>query len=65
MSAYQEHRRLTSVERRYLFDVHKLSILIDCLWFYERGSGDHFYERDKIEWLDSLGRDAYREAVVE
>lgn len=65
VSAYQEHRRLTAVERRYLFDVYKLSILIDCLWFYERGSGDHFYEQDKIEWLDSLGRDAYREAVVE
>lgn len=61
--AYQEVRPLSNLERHYLLDVHKLSILFDCIWFFSRGSADDFYERRKIEHLDALGRNRYEHAL--
>jgi homoserine kinase len=60
---YHTHRPLDSVERHHLFDVHKLGILFDCIWFFSRGSADDFYEKRKIEYLDDLGRDGYTDAL--
>jgi homoserine kinase type II len=57
VAEYMKHRPLTPVEKRHLFDVYKLSILIDCVWFFERGEVDDFYEKRKIDYLDSLGRE--------
>ncbi|MEM7034422.1 MAG: homoserine kinase [Chloroflexota bacterium] len=56
---YQQHRTLTHEEQRHLYDVYKLSILIDCIWFFERGSGDHFYEKQKIDALLQIGREQF------
>jgi homoserine kinase type II len=47
-----KHKPLTPVEKRHLFDVYKLSIFIYCVWFFERGEVDDFYERRKIDYLD-------------
>ena len=52
----EENPRLTKVEKEYLFDVFKLSIMFDCVWYYERGQADDFFERRKIETLNTIGR---------
>jgi len=60
---YEKYRPLSSIERHHLFDVHKLSILFDCVWYFSRCSGDSFYERKKIGFMDTLGRDRYEDAL--
>ena len=42
---YSQHRPLNANEKRHLFDVMKLLILFDCLWWFGRGQVDNFYER--------------------
>jgi len=59
---YNTHRPIDVIERRHLFDVHKLSILFDCIWFFGRGNAADFYEKRKIEFLNALGRDGYTDA---
>jgi homoserine kinase type II len=56
---YEKHRPLSSVERQHLFDVYKLSILIDCVWYFGRGSSEQFYEKSKIDGLDGLSRQKF------
>lgn len=63
VAAYNQHRPLSPLEQHHFFDVFKLAILIDCLWFSPRGSGEDFYERRKIEFLDSLGREQFETAL--
>ena len=60
---YMKYRRLNALEKRHLFDVLQLSILIDCIWFFERGGAEDFYEKRKIEFLNHLGRDKFFEAL--
>ena len=60
---YHKHRPLGGDEKRNLFDVHKLSILFDCIWYFWRGTTDDFYERKKIEYLNALGREEYADAL--
>ncbi len=62
VQTYNAYRSLDVIERRHLFDVHKLSILFDCIWYFGRGTADDFYEKRKIEFLDELGRDRYADA---
>jgi Ser/Thr protein kinase RdoA (MazF antagonist) len=61
--AYEKYRPLSDLERRHLFDVHKLGILFDCIWFFGRGQADDFYEKQKIEFLNSLGWKKYADAL--
>jgi homoserine kinase type II len=65
VTEYMKHRRLKPVEKRHLFDVHKLSILIDCIWFFDRGEIADFYEKRKIDYLDSLGREPFYQKLFE
>lgn len=59
---YMKHRPLSENEKRYLFDVYKLSILIDCIWYFERGNAKDFYEKRKIDALNKLRREgSFRE----
>ncbi|MEM7336791.1 MAG: homoserine kinase, partial [Chloroflexota bacterium] len=60
---YCQHRSLIPLEEHHFFDVYKLSILIDCLWVFARGSGEEFYERQKIEFMNNLGRDQFKDAI--
>lgn len=53
---YEKHRPLSDVEKEHLFDVYKLSILIDCVWYFERGQVEDFYEKRKIDHLNEIGR---------
>ncbi len=56
---YMKVRPLSPIEKRHLFDVYKLSILFDCVWYFERGEAQDFYERRKIEALNDLGRENF------
>lgn len=56
---YEGHRPLSHNERRHLFDVYKLSILFDCIWYFERGDADDFREKRKVDYLNDLGRDKF------
>ncbi|MCB9419468.1 MAG: homoserine kinase [Ardenticatenaceae bacterium] len=60
---YRKHRPLPLIEQRHLFDVYKLSILFDCVWFFERGATSDFREKRKIEALNALGRRYFFDAL--
>ncbi len=53
---YMTHRPLLPIEQRHLYDVYKLSILFDCVWYFERGAVNNFREKRKIDALTNLGR---------
>ncbi len=59
VSEYQKYRTLNPTEKKYFFDVYKLGVLIDCLWFFKRGDARDFYEKRKIEYLNRLGRETF------
>jgi homoserine kinase type II len=56
---YQKHRRLNATEQRHLYDVYKLSILFDCVWYFGRGDAGDFYEKRKIEFLNDMSRERF------
>ena len=60
---YMKHRPLNAVEQRHLYDVYKLSILIDTVWFFRRGHAKDFYEKRKIDSLSNLGRKKFFDAI--
>ena len=61
--AYMRHRPLAPAEQRHLYDVYKLSILIDCVWYFERGPAADFREKSKIEALTNWGRRAFYDGL--
>lgn len=62
VAIYQQHRALSPMEKKYFFDMVKLGIFLDCLWFYKRGDAHDFVEKRKIDYLNRFGREAfYRE----
>ena len=63
VKGYEKYRPLFKLEREHLFDVHKLSILFDCIWYFSRGSATDFYEQQKIDYLDALKRNRFLEAL--
>jgi len=60
---YMKHRPLSEIEKRHLFDVYKLSVLMDCVWYFERGNAKDFYEKRKIDALNELGRGKFFEKI--
>lgn len=59
ISDYTTYRPLNETEEKHLFDVYKLSILIDCIWYFERGNAADFFEKRKIDFLNQLGRERF------
>jgi len=59
VQAYNQHRPLAPIEQTHLYDVYKLSILLDCVWYFGRGDADDFYERRKIDFLNQVGRQRF------
>jgi Ser/Thr protein kinase RdoA (MazF antagonist) len=57
---YARHRPLNRAERAHFFDVYKLGILFDAIWYFARGSADDFFEKRKIEYLNRMGREQFR-----
>ncbi len=60
---YQRQRPLSAIERQHLFDVYKLSVLIDAVWYFGRWEDGDFYERKKVTYLNSIGRGAFSHAL--
>lgn len=60
---YMKHRPLNVVEERHLYDVYKLSILIDMVWFFRRGHAKDFYEKRKVDFLNNLGRKKFFDLI--
>ncbi len=56
LQEYTKYRPLNNNEKRHLFDLYKLSILFDCVWFFKRGNVNNFNEKRKIDYLDNIGR---------
>ncbi len=65
VSEYTKFRPLNNTEKKYLFDIYKLSILMDCIWYFKRGNADDFFEKRKIDYLNDLGRDNFYKEVFE
>ncbi len=59
ISEYLKYRPLRVVEQKHLLDVLKLSILFDCIWRFQRGDAEDFFEKRKIEFLNALGRSEF------
>ncbi len=56
---YSKYRYLDEDEKIHLFDLLKFSILIDCIWYFERGDVNDFFEKRKIDYLNKLGRENF------
>jgi hypothetical protein len=66
LSEYTKYRPLTNVEEIHLFDVYKLSILFDCVWYFERGDVMiDFFEKRKFDFLDHLGREVFYQVLYD
>ena len=52
VAEYSKYRLLNNNEKRHLFDVYKLGVLFDCIWYFERGNANDFYEKKKIDSLE-------------
>jgi homoserine kinase type II len=65
VSEYMKYRPLNKTEKKYLFDVYKLSLLMDCIWYFKRGKANDFFEKRKIDYLNNLGRDNFYKEVFE
>lgn len=63
VEANNRTRPLLAVKQKHLFDVYKICILFDCVWYFERGAVDDFYEKTKIEMLNKVGRKRFAEAI--
>ncbi|WP_028862451.1 homoserine kinase [Psychromonas aquimarina] len=63
VAKYNRYRPLDNNEKQHLFDIYKLSILFDCIWYFARGDVNSFYEKEKINIINSLGREGFYEAL--
>lgn len=63
VSEYMKHRPLKSNEKKYLFDIFKLTVMLDCIWYFKRGNADDFYEKRKIDYLNNLGREEFYKRI--
>lgn len=63
VQAYMDTRSLSVDEKRHMFDALKLTVLIDCLWFFDRGSSEMFYEKSKMEKLNEYGKSRFNEDI--
>lgn len=65
VAAYRQYRELNREEQAHLFDVYKLGVMLDCIWYFERGDVEDFYERRKIEQLNRLGRENFQREILD
>ncbi len=63
VTEYMKHRSLNNNEKRHFYDVFKLSILFDCVWYFNRRQAEDFYEKRKIDYLNALGRERFYEQL--
>ncbi|MFH1611303.1 MAG: homoserine kinase [Patescibacteria group bacterium] len=59
---YQKHRKLNASEKKYLFDVLKMVILMSASWFIH-ADDDFKQEQERIDYLNKIGRDAFQDKL--
>lgn len=59
VAVYEQVRPIPALDRAHLFDILKLGILVDCIWYFDRGALPDFYEKRKLDALDRLGRERF------
>jgi Ser/Thr protein kinase RdoA (MazF antagonist) len=64
VSEYMTRRSLNNTEKRSLFDVYKLSILMDSVWYFARGDVTDFHEKRKLDYLNAVGRAQFYHELV-
>ena len=62
---YTRYRPLTEQEKAHLFDVFKLTVMFDCIWYFARGTANDFYEKRKIAYLNDLECSGFYNAIFE
>ncbi|MAS36737.1 MAG: homoserine kinase [Anaerolineaceae bacterium] len=63
--AYMRHRPLTADEKTHLFDMFKLTVMFDCVWYFARGAAHDFFEKRKIDYLNQLGRSRFYHEIFD
>ncbi len=56
---YSEIRNIPQTDQYYLYDVLKLMILIDSLWYFDRDEYPNFKEKKKLDRLKAIGRNQF------
>ena len=64
LDIYTAIRPINELEKHHLYDVCKLMVFVDCIWFYARGKADDFFERRKIHYLNQLGREGFFQRML-
>lgn len=59
ISIYESEFPIPERDKPYFFDILKLSILIDCLWYFDRGTMNDFFEKRKIDAINRIGREEF------
>jgi len=63
VQAYMKYRPLSNLEQQHFWDVYKLSVLFDGIWYFARGGAADFYERRKVAHLCDLGREQFMDEI--
>ncbi|MGI6664271.1 MAG: phosphotransferase [Christensenellaceae bacterium] len=50
---------IPALDKMHLYDILKLSILFDAVWYFKRGASNDFYEKRKIDALNIVGRERF------
>ncbi|MEO1286984.1 MAG: phosphotransferase [Chloroflexota bacterium] len=56
---YATSRKLTVLERKYFYDIHKLKVLIDSIWFFHVGDPHDFPALRTMDALETIGYEKY------
>lgn len=59
LAEFERHHAIPALDRAHLFDILRLGILIDCIWYFDRGEPHDFFEKRKLDALKRMGRDEF------
>lgn len=59
LNIYKNEVQIPPADEYYFFDLLKLNLLIDCIWYFERGLPSDFYEKRKIDVVNAIGRERF------
>ena len=59
LAVFEQICPIPALDRAHLYDILKLGILVDCIWYFDRGTLPDFFEKRKLDALDRLGRDEF------
>ncbi|MHB1367173.1 MAG: phosphotransferase [Eubacteriales bacterium] len=60
---FEQKFEIPKEDKMHFYDILKLAILFDCLWYFERGCCGDFFEKRKIEAINQMGRKQFFEQL--